>query len=314
LQVIENGLKRTIYAALFPALAIASTAAAQTHMPELNGFITIKSGKKIPYKLQLTDSAGIVRGYSITYQEPEDAKAMIEGRIERATKKLIFTEKELLYSKGFHPEALCMISATLDYLDNGKTLKGKIASTNAANTACSGGTVTFNVAAEIENLYRKPEVPLTPQPKKEPTDKYDTVITMRKKMKSDTVALKKPEPQPVEPAPTDKVTAGVEKAYEWHSDTVIVDVWDGGNVDGDRVTILFNNIPVLENYRLAKERKRIFLPLSAGNNSLSILAVNEGSDPPNTATMLLTDGQRHYNIIAYNPKGSQSIIHIRKTK
>ena len=114
---------------------------------------------------------------------------------------------------------------------------------------------------------------------------------------------------------TDKVTTGVEKAYDWHSDTLVIDVWDGGTVDGDRITLQFNGETYLTNYFLQKEKKQLRIPISGYEvNTIAILADNEGSDPPNTASILLTDGTSKYSILAYNKKDDVALIRIRKTK
>jgi hypothetical protein len=294
---------------------------------KLTGSIIIKGGKSIPYRLELTDSAGYVKGYSITYSEPDEAKAVVEGRMDRDKKKLIFREQSLIYSKGFHPEALCMIKATLEYNSSNKVLKGAITSTDIDNTKCAGGTVLFNNETEIRQFFSppRPEVPPgaakedRPEPVKETpppvADKYDMVITMKKKVRKDTVVTTAPrEAAKQETLVTDKITAGTDKAYIWYSDTVVVDIWDGGNIDGDRVSIQFNGRTVLGNHYLSRERRQLRLRLSDGENTLAIIADNEGSDPPNTATLLLTDRSKQYSIVAYNPKGGISVIKIRKAK
>lgn len=292
----------------------------------LRGSIMIKGGKSIPYRLELTDSAGLVKGYSITYSEPDEAKAVVEGKMDRAKKRLVFREQSLVYSKGFHPEALCMISATLDYNTQGKTLNGPITSKDAGNTNCTGGRVVFNTESEIAAFFAPPRraaaavaekdddmMPATTPPPAE--DKYNMTVTMKGKVRKDTVVAKAaPEDKKPEPPVTDKITAGVDKAYSWNSDTVVVDIWDSGNIDGDRVSLQFDGKTVLAGYYLSKEKRQLHIPLPPGEHTLAIVADNEGSDPPNTATLLLTDGGTQHRILAYNPRGGISLIKIRRVK
>jgi len=56
------------------------------------------------------------------------------------------------------------------------------------------------------------------------------------------------------------------------------------------------------------------IPLQGGINTIVIAADNEGSDPPNTATLMLGDGAKHYSVIAYNPRGQQALIKIRRVR
>ena len=114
-------------------------------------------------------------------------------------------------------------------------------------------------------------------------------------------------------AGTDKITAGIEKMYNWHSDTVIIELWDGGNIDGDRVSLLFNGMQYLNNYFLVKEKRQLIIPLSVDQyNIITIIAENEGDDPPTTASLYLKDGLIKYSLLAYNAKGQQAVIKLKR--
>ena len=321
LAKIVNSKKRGIMSVL--ALTICNCVLfAQTKQVTLTGFIDVNSGESFQYKIVLTETAGIVKGYSLTYKEPNETKAEIQGIVDRRRHRLSFNEKDILYSHGFHTRAyMCLIDATLEYVQQGRdfVLKGAITSSEADNTVCTGGTITFNNQEEIQNLFGYHE-------------QYDTIISMKKKVKEesnkagavegDAAKIKDEKKvsseqaivsQPM--AGTDKITTGIEKTYEWHSDSVIIDIWDGGIVDGDRITLLFNDKPLLTNYYLVKEKRRLRIALDPiPINTIVIIANTEGSDPPNTASMLLTDGARKYNVLAYNMKGQHCTIKLKKVK
>lgn len=53
--------------------------------------------------------------------------------------------------------------------------------------------------------------------------------------------------------------------------------------DGDKVTILVNNIPVVTNLILQKRYQSFKISLDQGINTINILALNQGSSGPNTA-------------------------------
>ncbi|QOD61894.1 hypothetical protein H9I45_05490 [Polaribacter haliotis] len=53
--------------------------------------------------------------------------------------------------------------------------------------------------------------------------------------------------------------------------------------DGDRVTILVNNIPVVTNILLKQRYQSFNIPLEVGINKITILALNQGTSGPNTA-------------------------------
>lgn len=284
-------------------LSALTTVNAQTKQTTLTGKLVMKTGEVFPYKLVFTDSGNVIKGYSLTYNESDETKTAIRGAIDRQMRTLLFKEKDIIYSHSVQTKAyMCLVNASLEYVQdgNGKALRGPITSREADNTSCTPGEIIFNDDKELQNLFSYHE-------------QFDTVISMKKKVK---------EPAPVATEPTaqetleqEKVTAGVEKLYEWHSDTVILDIWDGGTVDGDHVTIQFNGKPVLSNYSLVKEKKQLRLPIVGKElNTLMIVADNEGLDPPNTASLILTDGATKYSILAYNNKGNASLIKIKRVK
>ncbi|CAM1352857.1 hypothetical protein [Tenacibaculum insulae] len=53
--------------------------------------------------------------------------------------------------------------------------------------------------------------------------------------------------------------------------------------DGDKVTILINNIPVVSNIVLKRSYQSFNIPLEKGINTIEILALNQGTSGPNTA-------------------------------
>ncbi len=298
-------VKFTFFPALFLSF-ITSVAFAQSKEIILNGVLAVSTGEVFPYKLVLSESDGIVNGYSVTFKEPDDTKTKISGTLDRHSKTLVFKETEIVYSHGFQTRAyMCLVDASLQSSRSagGLVLTGPMTSNQVDNTACTPGKIVFSNEAEINKLFSY-------------GDRYDTVISMKKHPRIAEEPAKPAAPKTEElPQVTEKVTAGTDKSYDWYSDTVVVDAWDGGNTDGDRITILFNGKPYLSGYSLIKAKKQVRIPISGtGINTLAIVADNEGSDPPNTATLLLTDGTRKYSIVAYNSAGAQALIRIRKVK
>ena len=112
--------------------------------------------------------------------------------------------------------------------------------------------------------------------------------------------------------PDNEITAGVQKQMDWHTDTCTMEIWDGGVIDGDVVSVLFNDQVVLSHYSLVKARKQLKLPLTSRKNTIAIVAEEEGTNPPNTAQLSLWDGGLNYKITAYSSKGARAIIIIKK--
>ena len=53
--------------------------------------------------------------------------------------------------------------------------------------------------------------------------------------------------------------------------------------DGDRVTILINDVPVIQNIVLEQNYQKFNIPLDIGINRIAFKALNQGSSGPNTA-------------------------------
>lgn len=287
-------------------LAGASLLRAQERTLTLTGNIDMATGEKFPYSVVFSEHNGAIRGYSVTYHEPNETKTAINGILDKHKHTLSFRESVIISSHGFHTKAfMCLVDAHLEYMQSGtgNILTGPANSKEADRTSCTAGTITFSDVRELRELFARQE-------------QFDTVISMKKKTNEmrPAEAVKESVPAPATDLVTDKITEGIDRAYAWHSDTAVVDVWDGGDIDGDRVTITFNGKPVLTNYFLLKEKRRLKLPLHSGMNTIAIFADNEGSDPPNTASLLLTDGQAQYSVLAYNPKGKTAVIRIKKVK
>jgi hypothetical protein len=280
-----------------------SAAFAQTRPLTLTGSIIV-SDDTIPYKVVLTESNGEVKGYSLTYNDPYETKTKIKGALERRNHTFSFKETEIVYIHGYHSgPSLCLIDASLEEVhgSRGYILRGRISSTESDNTACGTGRLVFNDPAEVEELFSAHE-------------KFDTVISMKRRVR-DTSTAHTMAADAAAPLVTEKVSSGEEKSLEWHSDTAVIDVWDGGNVDGDRITLSFNGKTWLSSYALIKEKKQLRIPLSGNKTDVVIIrADNEGSDPPNTASLLFTDGTKKYSVLAYNKKGQEVIIKLRRVK
>jgi len=68
--------------------------------------------------------------------------------------------------------------------------------------------------------------------------------------------------------------------------------------DGDRVSVLVNDIPVIKNITLQRAFQGFDLPLEKGINRISFVALNQGTSGPNTASFRVYDDKG--NLISTN--------------
>lgn len=88
-------------------------------------------------------------------------------------------------------------------------------------------------------------------------------------------------------------------------------LWDHNLIDGDRVSLNLNGEWILESYTLQKEKKAINLTLTQKENILIMHAINLGTSPPNTATIVINDGQTEQTFILNSNEGKSEAITIR---
>lgn len=280
----------------------------------LNGYLGLEGAESFSFRLVLKDSSGTVNGYSYTWlNEKQDAKSSITGKVDKKAKTFSFKEGEIVYNNGFKSSAtLCLINATLKYIPDGSggfALSGPITSNDAGQASCSRGTLIFPHSPALVSLFADESLVAPPQNAATSVVKKPAVVkvvydTARSTSNRATVAPQVP-----------KITQGRMMEYEWNTDTVILDVWDGSTIDGDVITISFNSKPVLANYTLAKEKKRLAIPLSeAATDTLAIQAIREGNEPPTTADISLIDGSKRYSLVAYNAIGKKAYIIIRRKR
>jgi len=82
------------------------------------------------------------------------------------------------------------------------------------------------------------------------------------------------------------------------TDTVKVELYDNGEIDGDSVSLYLNNDLLLQHYKLTAQAKVLLVPIdkSLSVNRLVLFAENLGSIPPNTALMEVTVHGKTYEL------------------
>ncbi|MBL7893219.1 MAG: hypothetical protein JNL63_11360 [Bacteroidia bacterium] len=87
---------------------------------------------------------------------------------------------------------------------------------------------------------------------------------------------------------------------------VTIRVYDSGTVDGDIVSLNMNGKWILENYQIRKTPYVFTAELQEGTNILVLHAMNLGSIPPNTASILIDEGGKKQHMISLKSSLSTS--------
>lgn len=303
------------------ALLWTSILVAQEYPYKLTGFLGVKGGESFTYELHLKDSTvNTLTGYAFTYlQKGKDVKAELYAIIDKANKKLTIYERSILENNGFTSKAvICLVTASLLYDGKDHSLSGKLHTKTAGSGAlpCTEGSISFINKLELDNLFEvikksepettNPTLTKALQPKPKIEDKQQKILDSMRK--AEYAAIQKSKPM----KPTE-ITEGKDKTFEWESNKVVLEIWDGTNEDGDQVTIELNGQPILSNYTLKNNKHTLTLDISHNElNFINIKALNEGGDPPNTANIKIYDGEKSYEIIAHNHAEKKATIKIKR--
>ncbi len=98
------------------------------------------------------------------------------------------------------------------------------------------------------------------------------------------------------------------------SDSISVDFYDNGEVDGDSISVFFNKKLLAFSQKLTTQAIHFNLVLDSTLevNELSMHADNLGSIPPNTALMIVRDGNKRHQIRLTSDLSKTGTIRIRK--
>lgn len=81
------------------------------------------------------------------------------------------------------------------------------------------------------------------------------------------------------------------------NETVKIELYDNGDIDGDSVSLFYNGKVLLAHKKLTTQSITLELPVNNDElNELVMYADNLGTIPPNTALMVVTDGNKRYEV------------------
>jgi hypothetical protein len=300
------------------------------------GDIVSTGANNTEYVLELNINGSKITGYSYSYFQNRSFYVIcsLDGVFDKTTKTLTINETARI--KGATPPGWsdCLQTHTLVYKKEGSTEEltgkwssspGQIGDCGFGNTTLIRKTLSKNLAfynksknntafsaptsitkkPTIHNHYKTepPVAKVTPKPNvvTEPQPQVATTPTV--KSVPENVSPSTPEKQSDSPAATSDInfenrnndllqTVKIENA------TVRVDLYDNGVVDGDSISVFYNGKLILSHQRLSEQAITLTLNVNTNHaiNELIMYAENLGEIPPNTALMVVTDGDNRYEV------------------
>lgn len=105
------------------------------------------------------------------------------------------------------------------------------------------------------------------------------------------------------------------KVYEVFTDSVLLRVFDNGVVDGDTVSVFFNDDVVINRLGLTTKAFEIKLPINLlQDNKVVLYAHNLGTISPNTAMLEIYSGKQFYNVTVSSDLEKSSGVILRYKK
>lgn len=93
------------------------------------------------------------------------------------------------------------------------------------------------------------------------------------------------------------------------NDSISIALFDNGVIDGDSISLVYNNDVILTRQLLKSNPIVINLKIDRQkSNELAMYAENLGSIPPNTALMIITDGDKRHEVNVSSTKSSNGVV------
>jgi len=146
-------------------------------------------------------------------------------------------------------------------------------------------------------------------------DRPDLVAIGNAAAITDSIARKKEETKKLVEAFVQRKNI-LSKEIEIESDSVRISFYDNGDIDGDSITVFLNKYPVLTHQPLSAKSLNMYLAFDKGKDvaEISMYAENLGLYPPNTALMVISDGEKRYEVYMSSSLTQNSMVRLKKKK
>jgi len=272
------------------------------------GFLQIND-TKVPYELVISGDKKNLSGFSmITFAfdgvENVGVKTM-EIKIKRAS--IAIEDGELIYDNYTTPSRRVKLYGTLVWVgrDSNMTLAGTLATRSMDMRALNENNFKGTI-----KLQRKPPARSKLVPKLDEMGLADQLSFMKPVVKKEVVATPVKEKvrndssrtlgETVIKSSNEVVKRETEviRTVLFKSDSLVISLYDNGEIDGDTVSLVLNGNVILSKQGLTDKaiRKTIAASEIGDSSKLLLYAENLGRIPPNSGLLILQDGNERYQI------------------
>lgn len=99
-----------------------------------------------------------------------------------------------------------------------------------------------------------------------------------------------------------------------NTDSVLIELYDDGLIDGDSVSVFSNNQILLSKIALSDKglKQTVVLPAASDELILSLFAENQGTIPPNTGVLIIRAGDMRYEIRFTSDAKQSAAVRIKR--
>jgi len=188
-------------------------------------------------------------------------------------------------------------------------------------------TVVYKPKEAEVTVVEKNPAPVTKTIKEKPAPAVAkaTVPLAEPKKETPAVTVTKLPPAPVVVLPSiqkgaaeiDKRVTKSDQSFYFESDSLLLTLYDNGEIDGDTVTVLMNGNVIFSKVGLTAKAnsKTIYITPNMDSVNLVMYAESLGEIPPNTGLLIVNDGEKRYDVrFSADLKTNSGIILRRKKK
>lgn len=253
----------------------------------------------ISYRLVFSENSGSINGYSVTDLGGEnETKNVITGTYNRKTKEIKFKEEMILYTKSkYSQDMFCFVnfSGKVKLVESNTKLEGDFKGLYKNNKKCIDGTLTLIGSNKLYKLLNKINNKIQKSSK----------VQEEVKQKVNPIAI-------LDSLKVNNLVKGQNLHVFTKYDTMVLEIWDSKDEDGDVINLYNNDKLILENYYILNKKKKITVNVEKGQNVFTIEATDEGQLKPNTAMIQLLDQDRSFELMSNLRKGEKASITINK--
>ncbi|AWX45646.1 hypothetical protein HME9304_02673 [Flagellimonas maritima] len=267
---------------------------------EFLGFLKLNDTALVSYNLKLQLIGENVEGYSVTnLGGPHETKSYVKGTYNDKTNEVYFFEYGIEYTKSdLDTYDFCFVHfmGNVRNIESQNIIKGNFEGKFEDGVPCINGEL---MVRSIKKVYAK-------------TKKVDKKIQRVRKIpdsiKQNINLTKIIDGQRLNMLKVNETTTIFVK-----NDEVELIVWDSGKVDGDIISVDYNNTSILKRYSINKEKRNVKLSVEENmDNIITVKAENLGEISPNTAKIMIKDGDRVIDLLSNLKKSEETKVILAK--